>query len=172
MIKRLQQIAQWFDDRLHLTKLFESTAGHHVPKSSGSWFYVFGSGTMLCLMLQLVTGTCLAFVYVPSADEAYLTLEYLTYQQPLGWFLRALHYWGSNFMVGIMAADGMLVFRYENGKVALVKADPKKFEVTGSFDIPQKSGKPSWQHPVIANGRLYLRDQDKLHCYDILKPGS
>ncbi|MFM7816646.1 MAG: cytochrome B6, partial [Verrucomicrobiota bacterium] len=69
MLRQLQQIAQWFDDRLHLTKLFASTAGHRVPKSSGSWFYVFGSGTMLCLMLQLVTGTCLAFVYVPSADE-------------------------------------------------------------------------------------------------------
>ncbi|MBN9690611.1 MAG: cytochrome b N-terminal domain-containing protein [Verrucomicrobia bacterium] len=112
MIKRLQQIAQWFDDRLHLTKLFESTAGHHVPKSSGSWFYVFGSGTLLCLMLQLVTGTCLAFVYVPSADEAYLTLEYLTYQQPLGWFLRALHYWGSNFMVGIMMLHMAQVFLF------------------------------------------------------------
>ncbi len=67
----------------------------------------------------------------------------------------------------VIAADGMLYFRYENGKVALVKADPKKFELAGSFDIPEKSGKPSWQHLLIANGKLYVRDQDKLHCYDI-----
>lgn len=67
----------------------------------------------------------------------------------------------------VVAADGMLYFRYENGKVALVKADPKGFTLAGSFDIPEKSGKPSWQHPVIAGGKLYLRDQDKLHCFDV-----
>ncbi|MCU0704003.1 MAG: PQQ-like beta-propeller repeat protein [Fimbriiglobus sp.] len=69
----------------------------------------------------------------------------------------------------VVYADGRLYFRYENGKVALVKADPDKFEAAGSFDIPEKSGKPSWQHPVIANGKLYLRDQDKLHCFDVKK---
>ncbi len=92
----------WADDRLHLTKLWESTAGHHVPQSAGSWFYVFGSATLLCFMIQLITGIMLALVYVPSAAEAYASLEYLTYEQNLGWFLRAVHYWGSNFMVGIM----------------------------------------------------------------------
>ena len=105
-------IAVWLDERLHLTKLFESTAGHSVPASAGSWFYVFGSGTLLCLMIQIVTGTCLAFVYVPSADEAYSTLEYLTYHQPLGWFLRAVHNWGSNFMVGIMFIHMAQVFLF------------------------------------------------------------
>lgn len=112
MLEKLRQVAQWFDDRLHLTKLFESTAGHHVPRSSGSWFYVFGSGTLLCLVIQLVTGTCLALVYVPSASEAYTTLEYLTFEQPLGWFLRAVHYWGSTFMVGIMALHMAQVFLF------------------------------------------------------------
>ena len=67
----------------------------------------------------------------------------------------------------VVAADGMLYFRYENGKVALVKANPDKFELAGTFDIPEKSNKPSWQHLAIANGRLYVRDQDKLHCFDI-----
>src|SRR5262249_16978663 len=101
--RMLRQIAAWIDERLHASTLFESTAGHTVPASSGSWFYVFGSGTLLCFVLQVVTGICLAFVYVPSSDEAYTSLEYLNYHQPLGWFLRALHYWGSNFMVAIMA---------------------------------------------------------------------
>ncbi len=92
----------WVDDRLHITKLYESTAGHHVPLSSGSWFYVFGSATLLCFFIQIATGILLAMVYVPSAAEAFTTLEYLTFQQQLGWFLRAIHFWGSNFMVGIM----------------------------------------------------------------------
>jgi outer membrane protein assembly factor BamB len=69
----------------------------------------------------------------------------------------------------LVAVDGMLIYRYQNGKVALVKASQEKFEVKGSFSIPEPSGKPSWQHPVVAGGKLYLRDQDKLHCYD-LKP--
>jgi ubiquinol-cytochrome c reductase cytochrome b subunit len=108
----LRKIAHWIDERLRLSKLFDSTAGHTVPASSGSWFYVFGSGTLLCFVLQIVTGICLAFVYVPSADEAYSSLEYLNYQQPLGWYLRALHYWGSNFMVGIMALHMAQVFLF------------------------------------------------------------
>jgi len=108
----LREIALWIDERLHVSKLFASTAGHTVPASAGSWFYVFGSGTLLCFVLQIVTGICLAFVYVPSADEAYTSLEYLNYQQPLGWYLRALHYWGSNFMVGIMAVHMTQVFLF------------------------------------------------------------
>ena len=53
----LRSIALWLEDRLHLVKLFESTAGHKVPPSTNSWFYVFGSGTLLCFVLQIVTGT-------------------------------------------------------------------------------------------------------------------
>ena len=108
----LRQIALWIDDRLHLSKLFDSTAGHTVPASAGSWFYVFGSGTLTCFILQIVTGICLAFVYVPSADEAFTSLEYLNYQQPIGWYLRALHFWGSNFMVSIMAIHMAQVFLF------------------------------------------------------------
>jgi len=108
----LRRIALWIDDRLRVSKLFDSTAGHTVPASSGSWFYVFGSGTLLCFVIQVVTGICLSFVYVPSADEAYTSLEYLNYQQSLGWFLRALHYWGSNFMIGIMAVHMAQVFLF------------------------------------------------------------
>ena len=115
-MNKLLQIAQgvflWVDDRLHIAKIYESTAGHHVPKSSGSWFYVFGSATLLCFMIQLATGILLALVYVPSAAEAYTTLEYLTFQQPLGWFLRAVHFWGSNFMVGIMMLHMTQVFLF------------------------------------------------------------
>src|SRR5437773_3069188 len=108
----LREVAVWIDDRTHLSKLFASTAGHHVPASSGSWFYVFGSGTLLCFVIQIVTGICLAFVYVPSANEAYTSLTYLNGQQPLGWFLRAMHYWGSNFMVGIMLVHMAQVFLF------------------------------------------------------------
>lgn len=102
----------WLDDRLKITNLWEHTGGHLIPKSSASWFYIFGSATLVCLMLQLVTGVLLALVYVPSGAEAYSTLEYLTYEQPLGWFLRGMHYWGSEFMVTIMFLHMTQVFLF------------------------------------------------------------
>ena len=112
MFERLRNVALWIDERLYISKMYAATAGHTVPPSSSSWFYVFGSGTLLCFMIQVVTGICLALVYVPSAGEAYTSLEYLNYQQQLGWFLRAMHNWGSNFMVAIMLLHLAQVFLF------------------------------------------------------------
>ena len=81
-----------------------------LPRSAISWSYVFGSATFVVLLLELVTGLCLALVYQPSADSAWQSLLYLNYQQPLGWFLRALHYWGSNFLVALMILHLVQVF--------------------------------------------------------------
>jgi len=108
----LRSIALWLEDRLHLMKLFQATGGHKVPPSTNSWFYVFGSGTLLCFILQIVTGICLAFVYVPSTSQAWTSLQYLNNQQFLGWFLRAVHNWGSIFMVGIMTLHLVQTFLF------------------------------------------------------------
>jgi outer membrane protein assembly factor BamB len=66
----------------------------------------------------------------------------------------------------LVAADGNLYFRYENGVMALVAATPNGYELKGKFRIASVNGQ-SWPHPVIHHGKLYLRDQDELHCYDI-----
>ncbi|MEX0700907.1 MAG: PQQ-binding-like beta-propeller repeat protein [Planctomycetales bacterium] len=63
-------------------------------------------------------------------------------------------------------ADGHLVFRYQSGEVALVAASPRDYELRGSFR-PEHVADPSWSHPVVANGRLFLRDQDVLMSYDV-----
>jgi len=106
----LKSVGEWFDQRLKLESLYKSSAGHTIPRSSASWWYVFGSATLVCFVMQIVTGICLALVYVPSAEEAYSSLEYLSYQHTLGWFLRALHFWGSNFMVALMTVHMIQVF--------------------------------------------------------------
>lgn len=67
-------------------------------------------------------------------------------------------------------ADGCLYFRYQNGLLALVRASPRKYELRGQFKLPQVLGE-SWSHPVIVAGRLYLREQDLLYCYDVKKQG-
>ncbi len=108
----LRRVAVWLDDRLHITALYASTAGHEVPASAGSWFYVFGSATLLCFVIQIITGACLAFVYIPSTNEAWTSLQYLNHAQFLGWYLRAVHNWGSNFMVAIMTLHMIQVFLF------------------------------------------------------------
>ena len=52
--------------------------------------------------------------------------------------------------------------------MALIEATPKEYRLKGTFRIASHNGS-SWPHPVIAGGKLYLRDQDELHCYDISK---
>jgi outer membrane protein assembly factor BamB len=65
-------------------------------------------------------------------------------------------------------ADGHIYLRNEGrGTVALVEATPTAYVEKGRFDPPQRSGKNTWPHPVVAGGRLYLRDQDTLFCYAI-----
>jgi ubiquinol-cytochrome c reductase cytochrome b subunit len=107
---RLARIGEWLDARVKFRESILPEIAHPVPRSSASWWYVFGSATLLCFVLQILTGICLALVYVPSAAEAWKSLEYLNYQQPLGWWLRALHYWGSNFMVALMTIHLLQVF--------------------------------------------------------------
>src|SRR3989475_1061771 len=108
----LRSVALWLDQRLRATRLFARAAGHAVPASAHSWFYVFGSGTLLCFGVQVVTGICLAFVYAPTAHDAWTSLLFLNYQQPLGWLLRAMHYWGSNFMVAVMTLHMVQIFLF------------------------------------------------------------
>jgi outer membrane protein assembly factor BamB len=64
-------------------------------------------------------------------------------------------------------ADGRLYYRSETGTMLLIEPSPKQYLERGRFDQPDRSRQPAWVHPVIANGRLYLRDQDVLFCYDV-----
>ena len=66
----------------------------------------------------------------------------------------------------VTAADGHLYFRYQDGTMALIEANPSAYTLKGSFTIPGVRH-PSWSHPVVAAGRLYLREQDALHVYNI-----
>jgi outer membrane protein assembly factor BamB len=69
-------------------------------------------------------------------------------------------------------ADGNLYFRYQNGLMALVEATPEKYNLKGTFKPPARPGakKEAWAHPVISDGKLYLRHWDVLYCYDVKAP--
>lgn len=67
----------------------------------------------------------------------------------------------------VVGADGHLYFRYDNGIMTLVNADPGSFQEISKFKIPGSGSRPSWSHPVILDGKLYLREGDKILCYNI-----
>ncbi|HET9710636.1 MAG TPA: PQQ-binding-like beta-propeller repeat protein [Pyrinomonadaceae bacterium] len=66
----------------------------------------------------------------------------------------------------LVYADGNLYCLSETGVVGLVEATPAGYKEKGRFRIQQES-RPTWSHPVIAGGRLYLRDQDTIYAYDV-----
>lgn len=66
----------------------------------------------------------------------------------------------------VTIADGDLYIQSENNMVALAAASSSGYQEKGRFSIPDK-GLPSWAHPVISGGRLYVRNQDSLMAYDV-----
>jgi len=68
----------------------------------------------------------------------------------------------------VTAADGRLYYRYEDGTMALIAANPAEYQLISTFKIPNATpNHPSWAHPVISDGKLYLREQDFLNVYSI-----
>lgn len=67
----------------------------------------------------------------------------------------------------IAFADGHLYFRNEGGPILLIEANPTQYVEKGRFNQPERSKAAAWSHPVIANGKLYIRDQEIMFCYDV-----
>ncbi|MGA2900858.1 MAG: cytochrome b N-terminal domain-containing protein [Candidatus Acidiferrales bacterium] len=111
-MRLIKSIGDWLDARLQLGATIRETAEHSVPRETASWFYVFGSAAFVVFMLQIVTGIMLALIYVPSAGEAWNSLQTLNHSVTLGWFIRGLHGWGSDFMVAIVLIHMVQVFLF------------------------------------------------------------
>ena len=111
-MSRLKKIGDWFEQRLQIGGAVREAMTHPVPRKSASWWYVFGSAALTLFILQVFTGIMLALIYVPSAAEAWNSLQYLNHGVTLGWFLRAVHGWGSNFMVAVVLIHMCQVFLF------------------------------------------------------------
>src|SRR5258708_2642117 len=111
-MRLIANIGSWLDHRLQLSAPIRETMAHPVPRRTASWAYVFGSAAMTAFGLQLVTGILLALVYVPSAGEAWSSLQSLNHEVAFGWFIRAVHGWGSNFMLAIVLIHMGQVFLF------------------------------------------------------------
>jgi len=111
-MRMIAKLGDWFDHRLQLAAPVREMAEHPVPRNTASWWYVFGSAALTVFVLQFVTGILLALVYVPSGAEAWSSLQALNHDVALGWFIRGMHGWGSNFMVAIVLIHMVQVFLF------------------------------------------------------------
>lgn len=115
----LVQIGGWVEHRLGLRDAVMPMLAHPIPKGAAGpmgWWYVFGSASMTLLAIQILTGIGLSLVYVPAPDQAFESLEYLNYEQPMGWFLRALHYYAGSGMVVMVLVHMTQVFLHGSYK--------------------------------------------------------
>jgi ubiquinol-cytochrome c reductase cytochrome b subunit len=110
--QRVLGVYNWFERRLGLAQPAIDVAEHQVPANTSSWWYVFGSAATVLLILQIVTGILLALVYAPTASQAWSSLQFLDHHVTLGWFLRAIHGWGSDFMVAVVLIHLAQVFLF------------------------------------------------------------
>ena len=103
-------------------------------------------------------------VYGTNHDGAWCSINFMTGE--IGYIFRdprspagkgAVHY-----------ADGMLYGLTERDRtVLLIRPEPKEFVLVSSFDLPNEAAGMSWAHPVVLNGRMYLRHAQYLYCYDV-----
>lgn len=98
--------------------------------------------------------------YLYGCDEAILTCIELR-SGKIAWQNRSV---GKG---SLTMADGRLYVRSEQGPVALVEVNSQQYVEHGRFNQPERSSRPSWSHPVVAEGKLFLRDMDRLLTYDV-----
>ncbi len=88
-----------------------------------------------------------------------------------GWFcldfMTGKQMWKTRGKGSLTYADDMLYLLEEKGTMKLVKATPEKYDVVGLFEVPEGGKEMHWSHPVVCDGRLYVRHADKLFAYDI-----
>ena len=108
------QIGDWLDERLGWRSVWNTIFLRKVPKVN--WFYALGSATLFTAINQAVTGILLTIYYVPSPDQAYASVQYITTQVPAGWLIRGLHHWGASAMILLTVLHMVRVIIYGSYK--------------------------------------------------------
>lgn len=104
-------IGDWMERRVGWRRLMHEGLDEPIPGRS-RWAYIFGSGLLFVFMNQAVTGVFLALYYVPSADHAHKTVEFISKQVSAGAFIRSLHSYGSSLMVVILLLHLLQTYIY------------------------------------------------------------
>jgi ubiquinol-cytochrome c reductase cytochrome b subunit len=116
----LNQIWSVIDDRTGLSDMVGPLLDHLVPPGA-KWSYVFGSATLFVFILQVVTGTALATIYIPSTQDAYKSIQFITNEATFGSLLRGIHFFGASAMVVLIGVHALRTF------------------LTGAFKFPREA---------------------------------
>ena len=108
------RISEWLDERLGWRSVWNTVFLRKVPKVN--WSYTLGSATLFAVINQAVTGILLTIYYVPSPDQAYASVQYITSQVPAGWLIRGLHHWGASAMILLTVLHMVRVIVYGSYK--------------------------------------------------------
>ncbi|WP_347251520.1 cytochrome b N-terminal domain-containing protein [Legionella sp.] len=92
----MKKVVNWLDERFPLLCTWkEHFSDYYVPKNL-NFFYLFGSLALLILAMQLMTGLWLTMFYVPTAQQAFSSIEYIMRDVNYGWLLRYMHSTGAS----------------------------------------------------------------------------
>ena len=86
----------WVDNRFPATKLFKEHMSEYYAPKNFNFFYIFGSLSLLVLVIQIVTGIFLVMHYKPDANLAFASVEYIMRDVPWGWLVRYMHSTGAS----------------------------------------------------------------------------
>lgn len=104
------RVGNWLDERIGWRSVWETIFERKVPKVN--WFYTLGSATLFVGLNQMITGILLTIYYVPTPEQAYDSVQYITTQVPAGWLIRGLHHWGASAMVLLTVLHMLRVIFY------------------------------------------------------------
>jgi ubiquinol-cytochrome c reductase cytochrome b subunit len=108
-MNQLKKMGNWLDDRVGYTENILPLIKHLAPPRA-KWAYVFGSATLFCLIVQVVTGVALSLLYQPSSSLAFQSLNFITNQAAFGKVLRGIHYFGASAMVVMVGIHMIQVY--------------------------------------------------------------
>jgi len=90
------QLMTWVDNRFPATKMFKEHMSEYYAPKNFNWWYIFGSLSLLVLVIQIVTGIFLVMHYKPDAAVAFASVEYIMREVPWGWLIRYMHSTGAS----------------------------------------------------------------------------
>ncbi|WP_416441335.1 cytochrome b N-terminal domain-containing protein [Leeuwenhoekiella sp. A16] len=108
-MKILRRIGKWLNDRGKFADIVKPLKTHLVPPGT-KWNYIWGSGVLFCFTVQVITGIALSFMYQPSVNAAYESLQHIENEAFLGSFIRGLHNWGASGMVVLLGVHMARVY--------------------------------------------------------------
>jgi quinol-cytochrome oxidoreductase complex cytochrome b subunit len=108
------QVSNWLDERIGWRGIWDTIFERKIPKVN--WFYTLGSATLFVAANQIITGILLTVYYVPTPDQAYDSVQYISSQVPAGWLIRGLHHWGASAMVVLVVLHMLRVIFYGSYK--------------------------------------------------------